>query len=115
MIKIDDETRQAIAKYVGPDGRLIIDESLPEDIKEAFQFFNDEGVNILDFGTDNELHLHVEDEEDDEIDDEEIDVEASEKLSTEPVAASPVSSTETLSAEKIAEVNQDLNDLNNMF
>jgi len=49
MIKIDEETKQALAKYVGPDGRLIIDENLPDDIKEAFEFFNQEGINILDF------------------------------------------------------------------
>lgn len=52
MIKLSEEAKKAYAKYVGPDGRLIIDDSLPTDLKETFQFFNEKGINILDMNID---------------------------------------------------------------
>ena len=33
MIKLSEEAKRAYAKYVGPDGRLIIDPSLPDKVK----------------------------------------------------------------------------------
>ncbi len=48
MIAMSDKSREILSKYVGPDGKFIIDDSLPDDIKESFKFFNEEGVNIMD-------------------------------------------------------------------
>jgi len=47
MIALSPEAKQAYAKYVGPDGKLIIDDTVPENLKETFQFFNDNNINIL--------------------------------------------------------------------
>lgn len=52
MIKLSEEAKKAYAKYVGPDGRLIIDDSIPADLKETFQFFNEKGINILEMNID---------------------------------------------------------------
>ena len=54
MIKLSDDAKKAYAKYVGPDGKLIIDDSLSDDMKETFQFFNDRGINILEMNIDDE-------------------------------------------------------------
>lgn len=119
MIKIDEETKALLAKYVGPDGKLIIDESLPDDIKESFQFFNDEGVNILDFATNNTLHLHATEEPDpDSVEEIEWDEENVTSLEDGQVASETPSvppTPEPLSEKKLAEVNKNLNDLNDMF
>ena len=34
MIKLSDDAKKAYAKYVGPDGKLIIDDSLSDEEKE---------------------------------------------------------------------------------
>ena len=54
MIKLSDDAKKAYAKYVGPDGKLIIDDSLSDDMKETFQFFNDRGIIILEMNIDDE-------------------------------------------------------------
>lgn len=125
MIKIDEETKQALAKYVGPDGRLIIDDNLPDDIKEAFEFFNQEGINILDF-PENLHFVPPADEEDVFADGEDeptevdkllesaslstgIDV-LEENASSQP--ATPSVNTQVVDTEK---VNQELADLDEMF
>ena len=56
MLKLSDEAKRAYAKYVGPDGKLIIDDSLPDDMKEAFQFFNNKGINILEMNINDEAN-----------------------------------------------------------
>ena len=125
MIKIDEETKQALAKYVGPDGRLIIDENLPDDIKEAFEFFNQEGINILDFPEN--LHFAPPADEEDvfaDVADEPTEVDKllesvslstgtdvlEENASSQPVT--PSVNTQVVDTEK---VNQELADLDEMF
>ncbi len=118
MIKIDERAKELLSKYVGPDGKLIIDESLPDDIKESFQYFNDENVNVLEFGQGEELDLDPSTEEfepdDEEVTEEEMDL--SDAIVTDESAPeiNPIIP-QQLSEEKIAEVNEDLNELNNMF
>ena len=125
MIKIDEETKQALAKYVGPDGRLIIDENLPDDIKEAFEFFNLLGINILDFPEN--LHFAPPADEEDVFADGEDEPTEVDKLlesvslstgtdvleenaSSQPVT--PSVNTQVVDTEK---VNQELADLDEMF
>lgn len=71
MIKLSEEAKQAYSKYVGPDGRLIIDESLPEDMKETFKFFNDKGINILEMNINDESaessNIELLDEDSDDV------------------------------------------------
>ena len=74
MIKLSDAAKQKYAKYVGPDGKLIIDDSLPDDIKEAFKYFNDRNINILELNVDDNIdNIEDEEEEDVNIDDDIID------------------------------------------
>ena len=125
MIKIDEETKQALAKYVGPDGRLIIDENLPDDIKEAFEFFNQEGINILDFPEN--LHFAPPADEEDVFadgEDEPTEVDKlleSVSLSTgidvleENTSSQPVTPSVNTQAVDTEKVNQELADLDEMF
>ena len=125
MIKIDEETKQALAKYVGPDGRLIIDENLPDDIKEAFEFFNQEGINILDFPEN--LHFAPPADEEDVFadgEDEPTEVDKlleSVSLSTgidvleENTSSQPVTPSVNTQAVDTEKVNQEWADLDEMF
>ncbi len=125
MIKIDEETKQALAKYVGPDGRLIIDENLPDDIKEAFEFFNQEGINILDFPEN--LHFAPPADEEDVFadgEDEPTEVDKlleSVSLSTgtdvleENASSQPVTPSVNTQVVDTKKVNQELADLDEMF
>lgn len=47
MISLSPRAKEAYAKYVGPDGKLRIDETVPENLRETFQFFNDNNINVL--------------------------------------------------------------------
>lgn len=125
MIKIDEETKQALAKYVGPDGKLIIDDNLPDDIKEAFEFFNQEGINILDFPEN--LHFAPPADEEDVFadgEDEPTEVDKlleSASLSTgidvleENASSQPVTPSVNTQAVDTEKVNQELADLDEMF
>ena len=125
MIKIDEETKQALAKYVGPDGKLIIDDNLPDDIKEAFEFFNQEGINILDFPEN--LHFAPPADEEDVFadgEDEPTEVDKlleSVSLSTgtdvleENASSQPVTPSVNTQAVDTEKVNQELADLDEMF
>ena len=126
MIKIDEETKQALAKYVGPDGRLIIDDNLPDDIKEAFKFFNQEGINILDFPEN--LHFVPPADEEDVFADGENDTtevdELLESVSEQPtgvdvleenVSSQPVTPSANIRKTDTEKVNQELADLDEMF
>ena len=64
MIKLSDEAKKAYSKFVKPDGSLIIDPSLPENVKEAFEYFNKEGINILELNIDDEIDTEFEEDED---------------------------------------------------
>ena len=55
MIALNEETKAACAKYVGADGFLVIDESVPEELKEIFHYFNNEGIKILEMNIDDSL------------------------------------------------------------
>lgn len=125
MIKIDEETKQALAKYVGPDGRLIIDDNLPDDIKEAFEFFNQEGINILDF-PENLHFVPPADEEDVFADGEDEPTEVdklleSVSLSTgtdvleENASSQPITPSVNTQVVDTKKVNQELADLDEMF
>lgn len=107
MLKLSEEAKRTYAKYVGPDGKLIIDDSLPDDIKETFQFFNDKGINILEMNindeiaeSDSDIELLEEDINDDSLIEDDID-----------------NSLEDDDSSSIVEDDTDVNldDLNNLF
>ncbi len=133
MIKLSEEAKKAYAKYVDPvTGLLNIDPSLPENVKEAFEFFNSEGINILELNIDDELDTDL-DEDDEEFTDEELEddedededfedeefeeIGEGEEIDNEDEADEDAEETETLdiNAEVTEEEQNNLTDLNNMF
>ena len=124
MIKLSEEAKKVYAKYVGPDGRLIIDPSLPDKVKEAFEFFNNEGINILELNIDDEINTELDNDE--SVDTEEIEEDEDDDLEefeedTEDIEDDEEDSDEEDSNElelnkEVTETEQaNLNDLNNMF
>lgn len=57
MLKLSDEAKAKYAKYVGTDGKLIIDDSLPEDLKETFRFFNEKNINVLEMNINDDIEV----------------------------------------------------------
>lgn len=53
--ELSEAAKAKYSKYVGPDGKLIIDDSLSDNLKEAFQFFNDKGINIMEMNIDDAI------------------------------------------------------------
>lgn len=68
MLKLSEEAKKKYAKYVGPDGKLIIDDSLPEEVKESFQYFNDNNINILELNVDDNITSEYDEEEEELLD-----------------------------------------------
>ncbi len=97
MIRLTDEAKAKYAKYVDENGRLIIDDSLPENVKKTFQYFNARGINIL--------TLNVDDDDTDEFDEEEEEL-ADDSLMEEDEKSDFVDNHDD---------NVDLADLNDLF
>ena len=70
MVTIDDEMKAKISNMMDSDGKLIITDDMPDDLKSAIQYLNDNNVNILDNSTDEEYEPDEEDLGTDEFDDE---------------------------------------------
>lgn len=83
MIELSTEAKQAYAKYVGPDGRLIIDESLPDNIKNAFKYFNDNDINILELNMERPSIDESDDESQIDYDDDSDDLDFGEEVESE--------------------------------
>ena len=67
-----EEAKAKYAKYIDANGRLIVDESLPDDVKQAFNYFNSKGINIMELSVDDDiidLPEEVNDLDSDEVDD----------------------------------------------
>ena len=73
MIKFDEDIKTICAKYVGADGKLIIDDSLPENIKQSFEFFNSRNINIMELNIDDSDINNNYDEPDDSFLDNEFE------------------------------------------
>lgn len=104
MIKLDDKTKQLCKKYLGADGKFIINDSTPSDLVDLFQYFNDNDINVLTLELDDVI---VDNSEDDQIDDniEDYDFDSNEP---EDFSEDEVSKEESLS-------NAALNDLEDFF
>lgn len=77
MIKLSDAAKEKYAKYVGPDGRLIIDETVPEKLRETFQYFNDNNINILQLNVDDTIDET--EEPDASLDNDDLDIETADE------------------------------------
>lgn len=102
MIKLSEEAKQHFSKYVGPDGKLIIDDSVPQELRETFQFFNDKGINILDMNINDDIEIL---DEPDTVSD---DIESDDYSNGD-------SNSEFSSTIVEDDSNVDLDDLNNLF
>lgn len=71
MIKLSEEAKAKYAKYVDQNGRLIVDESLPEDVKKAFNYFNSKGINVMELSVDDDI-IDLPEEEEEYDDEQEI-------------------------------------------
>ncbi len=47
MIKLDDNTKKLCKKFLGADGKFIINDSTPADLIDLFQYFNDNDIDVL--------------------------------------------------------------------
>ncbi len=70
MLKLSEEAKAKYAKYVDANGRLIIDETLPEDVKNAFNYFNSKGINIMELNVDDDAIIDLPEEESEDLDEE---------------------------------------------
>ncbi len=99
MIKLSEEAKAKYAKYIDANGRLIVDENLPEDVKKAFNYFNSKGINVMELSVDDDI---IDLPEEEELDDQE-------SLDLEDEFDENDDSFEDV------ENNIDLNELNNLF
>lgn len=44
---MDDALKQKLSQFVDIEGKLIIQDDMPEDLKDAIQYLNDNNVNIF--------------------------------------------------------------------
>ena len=47
-MNIDEETRQKISSFVGPDGKIVMSDEFPDDLKNVINYLNANNINILD-------------------------------------------------------------------
>lgn len=47
MITIDDETKRKLNEFIDVDGKIIIADSMPDDLKAAIKYLNDNNVNLF--------------------------------------------------------------------
>jgi len=80
MIKLSDEAKKYFSKYVGSDGKLIIDDSVPLELREQFKYFNDKGINILEMNINDDIELL--DEPDTNLDDSDVDDDNDDSISS---------------------------------
>lgn len=71
MIKLSDQAKREYAKFVGSDGKLRVDDTVPEELREVFQYFNDKGINILEMQINDDVEI-LDESSDGDIDSEEV-------------------------------------------
>lgn len=47
MITIDDNTKNKLSQFLDSDGHIIISDDMPEDLKMAIKYMNDNNINLL--------------------------------------------------------------------
>lgn len=62
MARISDETKALLKEFVGEDGQFLITESMPDDLKEALKFYNENNIDVFSDSAD----LDEEDDDDEE-------------------------------------------------
>ncbi len=105
MIKLDENTKKLCKRFLGQDGKFIINETTPSDLVDLFQYFNDNNIDVLTL----ELNdVVLSEDEEDLIPDEEdsFDNEEDEILNND-------FGNDTVTEKKLEE--SELNDLDNFF
>ena len=57
MAKMNEQLRETLQHLVNSDGKLIITEEMPDDIKDALNYFNENNIDI--FNTDFDVDSNV--------------------------------------------------------
>lgn len=74
MVTIDNETKERLSQFIDPNGRLVISEDMPSDLKAAISFLNSNNINI--FSENDPLaDMPEDDETEDLFDDENLEIE----------------------------------------
>lgn len=47
MITIDDNTKNKLSQFLDSTGHIIISDDMPEDLKNAIKYMNDNNINLL--------------------------------------------------------------------
>ncbi len=98
MFELNEKAKAEIAKYIDSSGKLIIDDSLPDEVKKIFQYFNDNNLDIMNINVDDIINLPKTENFDESFEDSNYD----------EIVSSENNYDDTLEEEKI-------NDLNDMF
>ncbi len=123
MIKIDEKSKKLLEEHIGPDGKFIIDDSLPENIRQAFEFFNsNDDIDIrsyieagsVDLNTQLEEPEEIEEDDDEQISDDGIIIDDATVIE-EPSSDIETVEPKPMSEAEQAEISKNLEDLNDMF
>ncbi len=49
MRELSENAKKEYLKYIGSDGKFIINDKVPVELIETFKFFNDNNISVLDF------------------------------------------------------------------
>ena len=47
MIKLDDTTKQRLSRFIGSDGKIIVSDDMPDDLKAAINYMNSNNISLL--------------------------------------------------------------------
>lgn len=47
MITVDEETKKKLGQLIDSDGKVIISDDMPEDLKDCLKYLNDNNINLL--------------------------------------------------------------------
>ncbi len=78
MIAINDEMKKQMSQYLDSDGKIMITDDMPDDLKSAINYINANNINVLDGSTPYADGIAT----DDSIENDEMDENASFSLNT---------------------------------
>ena len=93
-MNIDEETRKKVSSLVGPDGKMVIPDDFPDDLKEVITYLNRNNINILDttnlddgiVDEENDADINSDDDDYDDMDDDMTDDIEEETITTNHIS-----------------------------
>lgn len=88
---VNERIKETLKKYADADGKLKITDDMPDDLKEAINYFNENNIDIFNTDFDNMAVDKLDDSEEsedldsvpDEIEDEQLDLDGAEQSEDE--------------------------------